>query len=246
MQLLHFITLESFMRKGVIAGMHKRSLTFLALIGLTIISISQNASSAVIFSTYNNNDSGTASPIHNASGKGIAFTMPATLQPGGTTSYTLDSVSLRLSGSILSSQIVLSLYTNDGSNTPGTLISSFPATPFTLTSTVTSYTFTTSSAVTLAAGTTYWVTMYTTSSNTNGLSWKTSSPQPSSYSTVGVSLSGTIFGSNTSPSSWTNTSSTVYNSLTVNATAVPEPTAVALAILGIAGLAVHRRLRQRR
>ncbi|GAT34585.1 PEP-CTERM protein-sorting domain-containing protein [Terrimicrobium sacchariphilum] len=226
--------------------MHKRSLTCLALVGLAFISIHSTAKAAVIFSTYNNNDSGTASPIHNTSGKGLAFNMPSPLQPGDTTSYTLDSISLRLSGSILSSQIVLSLYTNDGSNTPGTLISSFtPTSAFTLTSTAASYTFTTSSAVTLTAGTTYWVTMYSTSSNTSGLSWKTSSPQPSLYSTVGVSLFGTIFGTTTNPANWTNTSSTVYNSLTVNATAVPEPGIAALSMLGILGLVGLRRLRSR-
>lgn len=192
---------------------------------------------AVIFSTYGGNASGTTSTgIRTNNGKAMSFAMPNPLQPGGTTSYTLDSVELLLSGNSASSVIQLSLYTNDGSNTPGTLITSFtPASSFTLTSTATLYTFNPGSSITLDANTTYWVTLSSTNGtgNTTGVNWNTSSPLPSPLSSVGVGF-GTnpaIFGTNTTPSSWTSTSS-VNNAFIVNATAVPEPAGWGLAIIG--------------
>ncbi len=221
--------------------MTKRLLTLCTLLGVFAITTLPTARAVVIFDTYGGNDSGTSSQLSASLGKGIGFTMPGSLQPVGTTSYTLDSVSVRLSGSAASSQIVFSLYTSVG-NKPGSLITSLNATtPFTLTGSTGIYAFNPASAVTLSAGTTYWVTMTMTGSS---LFWKTSSPQPASYSTVGVTVAGGYFGSSSNPAEW-DKPSTTYNSLTISATAVPEPGMTGLALLGATGIAAVWRRRAR-
>lgn len=204
---------------------------------------SLNAS--VIYDTYGGNYSGPTSNIHTGNGKGVAFTMPNPLQPApGTTSYTLDSIQLHLSGtSAGNSDITLSLYTNDGSNTPGTLIGGFTASSsFTLTPTTGVYTFNPSTSITLSASTTYWVTLQSSVVGGSGplVYWHTSTPQPpASPSTVGVTNFGAVFGSG-SPDTWTSTSSN-FNAMTVNATAVPEPGAVMLIAIGATFTLLRRR-----
>jgi hypothetical protein len=222
--------------------MSKFPLPFLLALLLALFPLG-NAQGIVIFNSFNNNEAGATSTIHNASGKAVAFLMPGSLQPAGTTSYTLDSVGLRLSGNSASSAIVLSLYSNDGGNTPNTLITSFTAaSAFSLTGTAATYTFTPTTTVNLVAGARYWVTINTTHSSMGGtLAWHTSSPQPASYSTVGVTTGGAVFGSDSNPGGWTTTSPNV-NGLIVNATAVPEPSALAL-VLGVSLLVPRRRRR---
>ena len=199
---------------------------------------------AVIFSTYNGNDAGTSSPLNNNSGKAIGFTLPNPLQPADTGSYQFDGVSLRLSGTAASTSLVVKLFSNDGSNTPGTELGALTSTTFTLTSTAATYTFTPSAALTLTAGTTYWIAVQSTEPENTGasLNWHTSNPQPSSYSSVGVATAGQIFGSGSNPSTWTQTSG-VRNSLTIDATPlpIPEPAAPILTGAGLVSMAMLRR-----
>jgi len=196
-----------------------KSLTSLSTVAVLFFASFVPAHAAVIYNTYNGNDDGTASNIHSGNGKALAFTMPATLLPGGTTSYDLNSVQMRFSGSASSTDMTVSLYSNDGSNTPGTLLGTLtPSSSFTLTGSVATYTFNATS-LTLSASTTYWVAM--TASVASGIYWHTSSPLPSPLSSVGVTDGGGVYGGG-SPDTWTSTSG-VRNSLTVNATAVPEP-----------------------
>lgn len=201
-----------------------------------------SAPAAVIYSTYNSNDSGTASGLHTGSGKAVAFEMPATLLPGGTTHYTLDSIAVRLSSSagVTSTDVKMSLYTNDGSNTPGSLIESLSASSsFTLTSSVGTYTFLSSGSTTLSASTRYWIVMEGTNVSPDIYYWHSSDPLPSPLSSVGVTNGGAVYGSG-SPSGWTSTSG-VSNAVTVNATAVPEPAACLLFVVGATAVLLRRR-----
>jgi len=220
----------------------KAALSLLATAAtLTFTATSQ---AAVIFSTYNNIDGGTSSPLNSNSGKAVGFTMPAPLQPAETGSYELNSVSLRLSGTAPSSSVVVKLFSNDGTNSPGTDLGALTSTTFTLTSTVGTYTFTPSATLTLTAGTTYWIAVQTTELENTGasLNWHTSSTLPPSYSSVGVTPAGQIFGPGSNPSSWTQTSG-VRNSLTIDATPlpIPEPAAPILTGAGLVSMAMLRR-----
>lgn len=195
-----------------------------------------NALADLIFSSYNGNGSGVSSSINSEgaiNSKAVAFTMPDPLLPSGTTDYLLDTIQVYLTGTATSDRVILGLYDNDGVNTPGALISSFTAaSSFTLNATVTAYTFLPNSSVLLEDGTTYWVALSAAPGVSSfGISWRTSSPQPSSYSSVGVTYGGNVFGASTNPSVLASVGSSI-NAMSINATVVPEPSTLALVAAG--------------
>ena len=221
--------------------MHPVALAFATASALALTAVGSHA--AIIFISYNDSDGGTPSPLNNNSGKAVAFTMPTPLQPTDTASYQLNSLTFRFSGSVTNTQIVVKLYSNDGSNTPGTELTAFSSDTFTLTTTAGSYTFVPAGSVTLLAGLKYWATVSSTEpSGGAALSWRTSTAQPASYSDVGVTPGGQIFGTGSDPSTWPS-SSGVINTVTVDATAlpVPEPAAALLLAGGAMTAAVKRR-----
>jgi hypothetical protein len=193
---------------------------------LSIFDAVPNSHAAVIVTTFGGNDTGTSSNIDDASGKAIGFTMPA-----GST-YSLNSIDLRLSSAVTvsSSAVSLALYSNDGTNTPGVLLATL-LTPnlSSLSTTAATFTFNSGGGILLNPSTSYWATF--TNTSTPDLSWRSSNPSTFT-SSISATYLGAMFGPPSSPGTWTGTSS-VRNALTIDAVAVPEPGAAAL--LGWAG-----------
>lgn len=190
-------------------------------------------------------DGTTASNLSAGGGKALGFTM-------GGTSFTLDNIQMRLGTNNVAnanSSSVISLYssTTDGANStwkPSTLLASFITPTFTGTATQ-NYTLSLPTAFTLSANTTYWVVAYSTNGNIGVLTWLGTSSTPTTSGGVSVSgLSGWFnAGQGNNPNLWTGTSA-LYNDLVITATAIPEPSAIALLGLGLTGLVVWRRLRR--
>lgn len=171
----------------------------------------------------------------------------------GSTPYELSSVDigLRITGTApTSSQIFISLYTNNGSNNPGTLIGSFntasPSPSFVLNDNGV-YRFNYTGSTTLAANTTYWIVVDTTPTSPL-YDWFYAENGPTDTPTVKNSSGVGYFGTRTmltSSSTWVNANAN-YSGLRYSVNVVPEPSTYALGLAGtlVLGTIARRRNRQ--
>ena len=175
----------------------------------------------VLFDSISN--TGTPTPI-GIGGKAVSFTIASG------TDYTFDSLDVVLSGVSGSSNVEFSIWSNETGTSPialkildFTIDAGLPADG--------NNTYTAASSLTLTEGSTYWIV-----AQGEDWEWDGASTAPSTGTTAGAT-----FGSDTlTPSGWTKTSG-VTNAMTINATAVPEPSTSAFLGLGLIGLLARRR-----
>jgi len=165
--------------------------------------------------------------------KAIAFTLPTGKN------YSLDNVILRLSGfSATSASPIVQIRNDVGTSDPGSTILASFTNPSSLGGT-NNYTFTPVSPFTFSAATKYW--LYVTSTTGTNFGWRSSSPNKAATGIPGItrneiraSVNGAAFSN-----------STVLNTFQINATAIPEPSAIgALSLLGLSLLASKGRRRE--
>lgn len=169
----------------------------------------------------------------------------------GSTPYQLSSVDigLRFTGTVpTSSQIFVSLYTNNGSNNPGTLIGSFNTaspSPTFAPNTNDVYRFNYTGSTTLVANTSYWVVVRTSLSPV--YDWYYAQGGPTDTPTVKNSSGVSYFGTRTMEafsSTWTNANAN-YSGLRYTVNVVPEPSTYALGLAGTLVLGTIARRRNR-
>lgn len=168
----------------------------------------------------------------------------------GSTPYELSSVDigLRIDGTApTSSEIFISLYTNNGSNNPGSLIGSFntasPSPSFVLNDNGV-YRFNYTGPTTLAANTTYWVVVSTTPTSPL-YDWYYAQGGPTDTPTVKNSSGVSYFGTRTMlTSTWANADGT-YSGMRYSVNVVPEPSTYALGLAGTLVLGTIARRRNR-
>lgn len=208
------------------------------------------AHAAVIFDTNSGTYASSASTTFlNQFGKAVAFQT-------GSTAYSLDSLSLFLNGdgsAVSNSTLTVVLYSNDGSNTPGSALATLGTVGGTTASSAAEFVFTPGAAITLQANTIYWVSVRRASVDTGSIGWVTSStvqtpPSPvevgysyAGFNPVLVQISNPGGASVSDPATWTSRSS-VYNALEISGTAVPEPgAALAILVSGLGVIVLRRR-----
>lgn len=170
----------------------------------------------------------------------------------GSTPYQLSSVDigLRIDGTApTSSQIFISLYTNNGSNNPGTLIGSFnsgsPSPSFVLNDNGV-YRFNYTGSTTLTANTSYWIVVRTTPTS-HLYDWfyaqggPTDTPSAKNSSGVGYFGTRTMLAAS---STWVNANAN-YSGLRYTVNVVPEPSTYALGLAGTLVLGTIARRRNR-
>ncbi len=157
---------------------------------------------------------------------------------GGTT-MGLTSVDLYMGNAASAlGNFAVALYSNTGSNLPGTLIETLtgPSNP----ATTGTYTYTGSS--TLLANTGYWIVAEVTGGS-GSYSWHAEFNNPPE---VGATVANDVAISHNQGASWTynNPGSNVSLQMTVNADAVPEPSRALLLGLGLAMTCLRRKRKQ--
>jgi hypothetical protein len=165
----------------------------------------------------------------------------------GVPSYTLTSVTMDISAfTNFSSEFPFALYSNSGTNTPGSLLSTLTLTLSTPAAFADSTdTFTPDSAVTLSANSSYWVVGRTTADGTDSISWqRTSVTNP-----AGTGITGASFGPGLSShdlgSSWGGIGNELSLQVNGQLSVAPEPSTWAM-LLGGLGLLAFGRARRRR
>jgi hypothetical protein len=175
-----------------------------------------------------------------------------------TSSYNLTSVDLYLSNYTVAagSSLVLSIYSNNGSNNPGTdlydLTTNLTATA---SGTPTLTTFSGTGSFTLTAGTKYWLDLYsTTPSNdiTSTVTWVGARDSvgnqinPSGSGATDLGQLRSVGGGN--PPTGTPSTSDLRTAFELNGTpsAVPEPASLFMVVTGGLGAVIFARARRRR
>lgn len=194
---------------------------------------------AVIITTWDGGTSGTGSNISTLGSKAVAFTMPASGL------YTIDDVQLRLSFDSVTpdiqSGVILSIWSNSGSNRPDTQLLTFTSPTFTAGSAQT-FTFTPDASFNLEASTSYWLALENVNTSSLGTpSWRIDDGTFFSSSIGATAGAGGVLGvfGTGSPDTWNGTSSLI-NAYELNATLVPEPASGTLLLTAAAGLALIR------
>ncbi len=194
-----------------------------------------------------NSNNSTLSGGTGGAGKAVGFTM-------GTQAYTLDSVNIRLLTSATppsAAQMNFGIYLGNSSGITSGSASAVFNDPTLTASTVLNYNLTLTAPFTLEANTTYWFVAYTTDTSTGSLGWTFNTAGQDATTSGGVTITtteGRFFQTGntvTNPTTWGGTSST-YNNIQINATAVPEPSAGLLLLGGFGILAGLRRRAGRR
>jgi hypothetical protein len=161
----------------------------------------------------------------------VTFTTPAT-------SFTVDSVTMRLSSYNVSDVPTLSFYT-DGGTVPGSLVGSAFDNPSPLGDGVSEYSFTPSGTVALNPNTKYWL-VYGMTTGSSVWNWSGSSSDPTGLAT----FNGYKLSSDTG-TSYVNDNSVQFG-FAINATAIPEPsTYAAIAACCALGIAMVSRRSKR-
>jgi hypothetical protein len=147
--------------------------------------------------------------------------------------YLLDSVELRLEFFNLSSVPVIEIYDDNG-GAPSAPLTTLANPSFSV-GTAT-YAFTPSSPLTLTGGNTFWVVASNAATVANSYRWLASSP---AITPTGIATSaGYLFDYGPPPPS---SPSSFKNSYAVNATMIPEPSTLALSVVGVIVLRIRRR-----
>jgi hypothetical protein len=179
--------------------------------------MSQPARADVIISNYPPANDDAQSTISSPGGlfsNAAGFTLPA-----GSV-YSLDSVQLRLHRSDVDAGMTLDLFADIAGSPGGAPLASFVVPSFPLA--VSDVVFTPSSPVTLLPSTTYWIAATGTSPTSSGIQWLASDPN---ITPTGIATSAG-FRFDSAGSYPPTASSAVMNTYIVNATAVPEASAV--------------------
>lgn len=183
-------------------------------------------------------DSGNGTPI-SYTGKAIGFTM-------GGSSYTVTTLTLRLNEvNSTTDRPAVSIYTNNGSGAPGTLIGTF-SNPATFNgSTPTNYVFSPTSSIELYAGSSYFIVVQQLNLNPqqgddNLFKWQNgvSTVIPSGIASNPLARFGSA--GTTSPTAMTS-SSGQYNWFQLEGNVVPEPTSAAFGLISTLMLLRRRR-----
>jgi hypothetical protein len=204
----------------------KNKLCCLGCILITAFSVLPDVNAQVILIGNYPSTDGAGSTIDTVNKKALVFTTP-----NNGTSYDINSVVLRLANytAATSPNPAIGFYT-DGGTAPGTLVGNLLTdAPLGGSTLAADYTFLPSGSLTLSANTTYWLLI-----DAEGGSFQSRSTTTALHSDVGSTGSFMRF-----PVSGAWASSSVFNALTVNATAVPEPVHYtlggAVALLAFAG-----------
>lgn len=180
-----------------------------------------------------------ASASYNA--KAVGFTM-------GATDYSVDSITLRLSGvgNTGTDAPLVSIYTaNAGKTAPSTLVGTFTNPTFTSTA-ITNWVFTPASGITLTAGASYFITVQQTNTTGSDLSfvWENGGTLTDNTNTVPTGVGATHdtarFGGGPLASA-INSVSSRHNWYQLDGTAIPEPASALIAGLGAVLLGGRRR-----
>lgn len=180
------------------------------------------------------NPGGTPPTGESYSGKSIGFTM-------GAEAYTVTTLTLRLDNITgVSDSPTVRIYTNNGSNAPGTFVGGFTNPTNYFGGTETNYVFTASSAFVLNPSASYFIVVQQL--NTSGpdyiFQWQNGEP---TVAPTGVASNPIArFGSGLSPTTHTNTSGQ-FNWFQLEGNVVPEPSS---ALLGAVGALVLMRRRR--
>ena len=196
----------------------KNTIITICLSGMVAAGTTQ---ASIIFDSISN--TGTNTTIAGG-GKAVSFTIASG------TDYSFDSLDVVISNVSGSSNVEFSIWSNDtGASPVGSKILDLTngATPASGTNT-----YTAGSPLTLTEGSTYWIVATGT-----GWEWDGATTAPSTGTTAGATFG---FAGNPVPSNWDATSG-VTNAMTINATAVPEPSTSAFLGLGLIGLLARRR-----
>jgi hypothetical protein len=172
----------------------------------------------------------------------------------GSTSYQLSSVVLGLNfGNPVpnSSQILVSLFDDNGSNLPGTQIGTFNTgspNPAFAADGRSEYTFNYSGTTTLTAGSKYWVVVQNIPTSPVFDWWYASgnpSDDPSAKNSSGVTYLGTRGTLNGDGSSWSRNLAATGSNIRYTVNVVPEPSTYALGLAGTLVLGTIARRRNR-
>lgn len=165
------------------------------------------------------------------SGAAVGFTMP-------NQDYTVDSVVLRLNGYATPADSPEIGFYDNNSGKPGTLIGSFLNFPSSSDTSTANFTFTPASTITLAANQTYWLWVKTSAGLFN---WRSDNP---ATTPTGAATHFDYMTTSNGGTTWTSHLSQI-GTYQINATPVPEPEQVAVAVgLLLCGFAGYRRFRQ--
>ncbi|GEA27030.1 hypothetical protein MiAbW_01590 [Microcystis aeruginosa NIES-4325] len=178
-----------------------------------------------------NDDQATAISVDNERVRALAFTLPAG------NNYSLDNAILRLRNLRIVSpaDIPLVQIRNDGGSNPGSTVLASFTNPPNLGPGTFDYTFTPTAPFTFIAGTKYWLTVASTQGQFGWNIGTTPGITPTGIAT----LSGNRV-SNNGGSTFSNSAN--FNSFQINATKVPEPSAIAaLSLFGLGLLGVKGR-----
>jgi hypothetical protein len=229
-------------------AMNKKSVPVLGKVaGFLLLLLSQSMQADATVLVNSNLDGASDSGFGNSSGKGIAFTL-GNAAAFGTTGYNLDSIVVKLKtvGTVPApTDYRFALYTNDGTNTPGTLIISFTSVTLPINTTA-NYTFTPVSAFVLQPSTTYWIAA-TSNQAPDAVYWQFGGAAPTTFA-AGISVPAIVsyFGPG-DPGTWGPPSTSGnYTDIQINATAIPESPSLAVAAAGLIPLLLRVRRRAER
>lgn len=217
----------------------------IAIIAISMAAVLNSHAAVIVDSGTTGFSVSTLSGPTGGAGKAVGFTM-------GAQAFTLDSVDIRLvTGATPPSaaQMNFGIYLGNNSGITSSSASAVFNDPTLTASTTANYNLTLATPFTLQANTTYWFTAYTTDASTGSLGWAFNTAGQDATTSGGVTITtteGRFFQAGntvTNPTTWGGTSTT-YNALRINATAVPEPSSAVMLLVGV-GMLIRLRLRSR-
>ncbi len=185
---------------------------------------------ATIITNLNGNDQTASVGLSSTRNKAMGFTMPAGIN------YRLNAATLRLNSAAVTTNPTVQLWSNGLTNLPNAALVTLTNPAFTVGTS--NFVFTPPTPFTLQAGTTYWLTAYA-KTGTPAFDWMANQP--------GIVPTGiaTHFGQNFDTDGPPPTGeSVIFNSYSLDATPVPEPVAISIALFLVpACLCISRRRR---